>query len=376
LYCQKFRIWPDLSRSYLAFLPRDILLPVNTDSQVVAAFQGTSLQVSKAPGLSIYNSLSTTNANPLRQAPIIVKLRALMQEYGVFSERYDMIEPQAEPYSNSKPTLSDWLKADAWYRSRSLDLPDLGPSMVPFIDMANHAESDKANAVYDFDSIAGEALLRVKLRTKVEDVGSIIAGTEILLDYGEKSAAEFLFSYGFIDDSLDDARFVALPLDLPEDDPLADAKLSWAKGNLITFGIDRDECQISGHIRYIAILNEEDGLSMHLDEASATIVAHWKGKQVDTSDQLLEVLRSDASWPLFDLRSVVLVKMLTEAQLEEAFAFNENTDLDTRNATYILSMAARLRSLECDLLQRVHQYLEDKQEVLMQHPTILSYLGQ
>jgi hypothetical protein len=49
-------------------------------------------------------------------------------------------------------TIDDWKYVDAAYRSRMLDLPGSGLSMVPCIDMANHGSGDGVKALYDADS--------------------------------------------------------------------------------------------------------------------------------------------------------------------------------------------------------------------------------
>jgi len=89
-------------------------------------------------------------------------------------------------------TIQDWILVDAWYRSRVLELPTAGESMVPCIDMVNH--SRHANAYYEETSNGSATLL---LRPDVE----LDTGSEITISYGaSKTDAEMLFSYGFIDE--------------------------------------------------------------------------------------------------------------------------------------------------------------------------------
>lgn len=52
-------------------------------------------------------------------------------------------------WDDNNLTFQEWLLVDAWYRSRVLELPNLGPSMVPILDFCNH--SMEANARYDVD---------------------------------------------------------------------------------------------------------------------------------------------------------------------------------------------------------------------------------
>lgn len=60
-----------------------------------------------------------------------------------------------------KFTMDDWRYIDAAYRSRMVDLPGSGHSMVPCIDMANHAAGASVKALYDVDS-EGNAVLQLR----------------------------------------------------------------------------------------------------------------------------------------------------------------------------------------------------------------------
>lgn len=73
-------------------------------------------------------------------------------------------------------TFDDWKYVDAVYRSRTVDLPGSGHSMVPCIDMANHASGDKANALYETDD-EGNAVLQLRRGRKVQ------VGEEVTISY-------------------------------------------------------------------------------------------------------------------------------------------------------------------------------------------------
>jgi hypothetical protein len=62
--------------------------------------------------------------------------------------------------------------------------------MAPVLDMANHSHSQ--TAYYDEDDEDNVVLLS---RPGME----ISIGDEVTISYGEKSPAEMIFSYGFID---------------------------------------------------------------------------------------------------------------------------------------------------------------------------------
>lgn len=70
--------------------------------------------------------------------------------------------------------LDDWVLVDAMYRSRALDLPGTGESMVPCVDMANHASGDETVALYETDE-DGNALLLLR------EGKSLKAGDEVTI---------------------------------------------------------------------------------------------------------------------------------------------------------------------------------------------------
>lgn len=65
-----------------------------------------------------------------------------------------------------KLALNDWKYVDAAYRSRMVDLPGHGHSMVPCIDMANHAAEDTVKALYETDA-DGNAILEMRWGKKL-----------------------------------------------------------------------------------------------------------------------------------------------------------------------------------------------------------------
>ncbi len=57
-------------------------------------------------------------------------------------------------------TFDDFKQLDAMYRSRALEFPGIGDSMVPCIDMANHASGERTVALYEADKDGNGLLLR------------------------------------------------------------------------------------------------------------------------------------------------------------------------------------------------------------------------
>lgn len=88
-------------------------------------------------------------------------------------------------------TFSDWVRFDACFRSRSLEVYSSGTSMVPCLDMVNH--SDKPNAWYSQVEPTGDILLIKSTNSEIRP------GEEITINYAaEHGAGEVLFSYGFV----------------------------------------------------------------------------------------------------------------------------------------------------------------------------------
>lgn len=188
-----------------------------------------------------------------------------------------------------------------------------------------------------------------------------------------------IFSYGFLENSLNSARQLFLPLDIPDDDPLKHAKKRICANNIAP-GL-RLAVEGSGKINwesdfiYWACVNEEDGLSFELMQTNEggppELRVLWKGEEEvghvspETSTtnvkSLRDVLSRDAQWEIFHLRAVVLVQQCLQSRLdmlggemEQAFA-NVEHDRDgsqTGVRTDVYNMIRRLRILETELLRR------------------------
>src|SRR6266536_4701242 len=139
-------------------------------------------------------------------------MAALIQEFETLCEQTGTI-PWCQKcwWENADLDVMNWVLLDAWYRSRCLELPNAGESMIPCVDMVNH--SSKPNSYYELAPDSGISLL---LRPGVKlDVGS-----EVSISYGtSKTQAEMLFSYGFIDED-STANGLVLSLEPFPDDPL------------------------------------------------------------------------------------------------------------------------------------------------------------
>jgi hypothetical protein len=103
-----------------------------------------------------------------------------------------------------------------------MDLPGTGIALVPCIDMANHASRSRTNVNYEIDREGNSVIVLLPGQTPRK-------GKETVITYGdEKGECEMLFSYGFIDSRLTNARSIFLSLEIPYNDPLKPAKLHYS----------------------------------------------------------------------------------------------------------------------------------------------------
>ena len=245
--------------------------------------------------------------------------------------------------------FSDWILLDAWYRSRSLELPKAGESMVPCLDMANHSFS--ANAYYEQNSDDSVTLL---LRPDVK----LEKGAEVTISYGTtKSAAEMLFSYGFIDDQ-SETNAIVLPLEPFEDDPLGKAKLAAFTGRpIVRLSLVEGKIEWESPFLYLMCLNEEDGLDFKVlqqtDGSRSQLRVFWQGADVTEQTTTFEALVSHHELEdVFKLRVVALVHDRIGQQLERLY---DSGDAVQSLATFVTersrSAALQLRKTEAGVLE-------------------------
>jgi hypothetical protein len=258
--------------------------------------------------------------------------------------------------------FSDWILIDSWYRSRSLELPVSGEAMVPCLDMANH--SVKANAYYEQGS-GDDVVLLLRPEQQVEE------GEEVTISYGSaKTAAEMLFSYGFIDASAT-AQGLVLYIAPATDDPLAKVKMiGFGKPPTLQISASEDSLELICPFVYLMCVGEEDGLSFKTllknDGTAGELQVFWHDEDVtDRTGKFEDVLSADALKDVFMLRATVLLQYMVEAQMERLAGSEDAANVlhgdwhgltgDTRR---IHEAAARLRVIEGGLLGRAIEMLE------------------
>lgn len=257
-------------------------------------------------------------------------------------------------------TIDDWVLVDAWYRSRCLELPRAGDAMVPGLDMVNH--SAKPTAYFDEDD-RDDVVLLLRL-----DSGAR-CGEEINISYGEtKSAAEMLFSYGFVDPDSASEELV-LRLEIPSDDPLGRAKLHISE-SVPSVKLFRTDGKLGWEspFAYLMCLNEEDGLDFRVlqdTDGNQQLRLFWQEQDVTgRSSEFEALIRDHPLSSVFKLRVVVVLQELVTAQLArlERSEFSHDQLQPLRAAGLvreecILAVEA-LRVVETSLLESAVEALE------------------
>ncbi|KAL9088600.1 MAG: hypothetical protein Q9165_006120 [Trypethelium subeluteriae] len=257
----------------------------------------------------------------------------------------------------------DWKQCDAMYRSRALEFPGIGDSMVAGIDMANHASGEMTGALYETDS-NGDAILLLL------DQRQIKPGNEVTITYGDKKGAcEMLFSYGFIEDTMASAREMFLDLEIPDDDPLKRAKnavATTAPG--VRLYEDYNATSWESDYVWLICVNEEDGLQFRVAQSidgDQELQTSWQGKELDDIQLLRPQLLEDARWDIFQLRAVTVIQSRVESQLlslsetdnkANSTTYGENTSIRPK----VYSDALKLRSLERKLLEQAYEKFEQQ----------------
>lgn len=288
----------------------------------------------------------------LLQPALDAKMTALTREFDELREQSLELDWWRSALWDSRLVhLEDWFLVDSWFRSRVLELPRSGLSLVPCLDMANH--NQEANAYYE-ETIQGEVhLLR-------RPGYAINTGDEITITYGsEKSAAEMLFTYGFLDPSsqVGGLRLRMSPL---QDDPLGKAKVHIFQGNT-SIELKSTICKVewSCPFAYLACLNEEDGLNFKLlqsSDGSQELRLFWQDEDVtDKVESFDELIVSHELHDIYRLRVNMVVSKRLEEQLER-LASSPSDDIVSPNATHV----RELKRIEKGFIEKALSSLQEE----------------
>ena len=293
------------------------------------------------------------------QPAVSAKLSVLTREFDAIRTKTESIPFWYEILSvDENVTVRDWVWLDALFRSRSLELPRSGESLVPCLDLANHSHQHTAYFEENDDQVVS-LLLR--------DGVNIPQGAEITINYGqEKSAAEMLFSYGFIEPTSMTRNGLSLPLKLMDDDPLLKAKLHVFR-RAPTLDIREDENGVpewSAPFVHLMCLNEEDGLDFRIlqqTDGSQDLRMYWQESDVtDVPGTFKDLVRGHELHKIFQLRSVSVVLEMVEEQLDRLNIQETGSSVPEVVRAEALYAATELRNIEADLLKRTLEVLNNE----------------
>ncbi|KAI5860149.1 SET domain-containing protein [Durotheca rogersii] len=334
---------------YFSLLPAQVPVPTMWTESELSLLRGTSLESAVSAKLSVLTKEFD-------------ELRAKVSELPYWDELLSIDEAV---------TTHDWVLLDALYRSRSLGLPKSGESMVPCLDLVNHSSNPTA---YFEENGKGETVLYLRKGYAVS------SGSEITIDYGQdKSPAEFLFSYGFIDpDST--AKSLVLPLEPMDDDPLGLAKLH-AFGTPPKLRLSENEdgsLQWVGPFVYLMCLNEEDGLRFRViqeTDGSRHLGMFWNETDITAVPQTIQdLIRGHELERIFELRAVTVVLGIIQDQMRQLADGQDEDRIPGLARVEIAQATSRLRTLEAEMLEESLSILEDQRSQLLSDPTVVEYL--
>lgn len=336
---------PSPFTKYLKFLPSSFTLPTFWNTAERQLIAGTSLE----PALH-------------------AKLKSLDREFATLKKATATIGWCQDHWWSADTaqglSFDDWRLVDALYRSRALELPGTGHAMVPCIDMANHASGDDTSALYDTDSNGNATLV-------LREGKCIRPGEEATVTYGdEKGACEMLFSYGFIEDTMESAHELFLDLNIPDDDPLKPAKkaVSNSAPGFRLFSQGDSSTNWEGPFVWLLCINEEDGLHFLLPqkvEGERELKVFWDDFEVSDVSTFGQLLEAHPLWDIFRLRMITVLQGRVAAQLSALESSKTRLgDIERSSHEYVDAKvsryALRLRFLEETLLLQAYQDFDDQ----------------
>ncbi|KAL0637942.1 hypothetical protein Q9L58_003020 [Maublancomyces gigas] len=339
---------------YVKFLPSHVSVPTTWTDAERKLLEGTSLQMA-----------------------VKAKLQTLSQEFEHLQSSTSHIKWCADLWwADQTLTLADWTHLDSLFRSRVLQFPRFGISLAPLLDFANHA--DDATAYYSIDSNRDVVLLLAQGASKSKP--QLRDGEEVTINYGiEKSAAELVFSYGFLPRSRTAALWLALDLKCPPDDPLAPAKEAVFRSTPILRLIDLGaQIMWTGPFVWLMCINEEDGLSFRVLQATdgtRQLKVVWDGEEMDDVGRLEGMLEESGLWEVYQLRALMLVQERVRVQLGELVRVGGELEGEGGGeGGGPREVAERLRVLERALMEKIVVLLEDQKEKLLETEVVREYL--
>jgi hypothetical protein len=329
---------------YIGLQPLNVPVPTTWSEAELSLLKGTSLET-----------------------PVAAKSALLTREFARLQAQTSHLPTWHKIFSETF-TLQDWVWLDALFRSRSYDLPYSGEAMIPYLDLANH--SPTSTALFQQDASTGTVSLVLRQGCSVSE------GEEITINYGkDKSAAEMLFNYGFVDAS---STVESLILSLDElleegnQDPLFYRKL------LVFDATPTLELQISGDrqvhwsapVVYLLCVNKEDGFAIENGRVL------WQGRDVTGMIGMFSVvLNMHDLRQVFRFRALSIISSAIERQIERLRRTTPDHQIDEKGVRRdVLNSALQLRRIEEDILSMSLNTLNEQRDQLLKDPIVASQI--
>lgn len=248
-------------------------------------------------------------------------------------------------------------------------------ALIPFFDFANHS-LEKSN-------------IRWQLNNKGIDLityhgVTVDEGEELLLSYGSKPNEELLFLHGFCIENNPEPSRLTIPL-MPFFSPMEEGyntpKIHWLKQLGIKPSLTliprpnneemKDLAQCGWNFESIVVMYfvalEED-IDFIIDDDKFTF--QLMGKSIQSLEELEASVKNLNIFPVIQLRAVVLLLDALE------YHHRSNTTSAEENNNYLLwKQVSVYRSEERSTLEKTIQSLSNIKNMLMEDPTVLSYLN-
>lgn len=175
-----------------------------------------------------------------------------------------------------------------------------------------------------------------------------------------------IFSYGFLEEDVDNARDILLGLDIPDDDPLKPAKKAISTSAPGVRLIDSSQTGLhwKSDFVWLICINEEDGLDFRVAQTvdgGRELQALFQDQPLTDTSSLQSLLEESPMWEVYHLRAVSVIQDRVGEQLQTLMDTEPNAQSDEgHGGSSARHLALRLRKLETDMLERFYDYLENE----------------
>lgn len=173
-----------------------------------------------------------------------------------------------------------------------------------------------------------------------------------------------IFSYGFIEDTMDNARDILLGLDIPDDDPLKRAKQTVATSAPGVRLINSHKgLRWGSDFVWLVVVNEEDGLQFQIAQkvdGSQELEVSFGDQALTDVTKLGDLLKGSPMWEVFELRAVCVIQDRVSLQMQSLASNEIEEGEDLADPYSEKGLALKLRSLEFEMLEQFIGFLESE----------------